>query len=421
MKTVIKISLCLLFVKQFCFAQWVQTNGPSGTDFTSIYDLAFSDNNVFAATSDTGVFRTTDNGNNWTPVNNGLPTTTYIQSINILGTDVFVTTGVGVFLSTDFGASWNPRNNGLPSTPIVCFVASGGNILIGTQGYGIYVSSNYGINWNASNNGLPVGSAISALTSSGSLLFACVWGIGVFISTDNGSNWIQRSSGLTNSYILCFAVCSSDVYAGTQGGVFLTTNNGDEWVQVNNGLTTTYILSFAVSGSNVMAGTFGGGVFITQDKGANWNAFNDGLIYSIIFSMTASDEYAFSGIAVNGGVWRRPLSDISDVIDESFPFEFKLKQNYPNPFNPSTVIGYQIPVSSNVTLKIYDVLGNEVATLVDEYKPAGKYEIEFNSHSGKGRNLTSGVFFYQLLVSALQSKDGKTEEFIQTKKMILMK
>ena len=79
-----------------------------------------------------------------------------------------------------------------------------------------------------------------------------------------------------------------------------------------------------------------------------------------------------------------------------------------------------MPVGSWQTLKIYDVLGNEVATLVDEYKPAGSYEVEFNSSSGI-RDLASGIYFYQLLVSALQSKDGKAENYIETKKMILLK
>jgi len=85
---------------------------------------------------------------------------------------------------------------------------------------------------------------------------------------------------------------------------------------------------------------------------------------------------------------------------------YSLEQNYPNPFNPSTVISYQLPVSSDVTLKIYDILGNEIRTLVAEYKPAGKYEMEFNAKA-----LPSGVYFYQL----------KAGEFISTKKMILLK
>jgi hypothetical protein len=102
------------------------------------------------------------------------------------------------------------------------------------------------------------------------------------------------------------------------------------------------------------------------------------------------------------------------------PEDFTLSQNYPNPFNPSTKISWQSPVGIWQTIKIYDVLGNEVATLVDEYKPAGKYEVEFNSLTGI-RDLASGIYFYQLLVSALQSKDGRAENYIETKKMILLK
>lgn len=93
-------------------------------------------------------------------------------------------------------------------------------------------------------------------------------------------------------------------------------------------------------------------------------------------------------------------------IEVVTPLEFSLEYNYPNPFNTSTVIYYQLSLSSNVSLKVFDVLGNEVATMVDEYKPAGRYEIEFN-----GSFLTSGVYFYQL----------RAGDFIQTKKMILLK
>ena len=81
-------------------------------------------------------------------------------------------------------------------------------------------------------------------------------------------------------------------------------------------------------------------------------------------------------------------------------------QNYPNPFNPTTKISYQLPVGSWQTLKVYDMLGNEVASLVDEYKPAGKFKIEFRASS-----LPSGVYFYRLSAG----------DHIETKKMILLK
>jgi hypothetical protein len=86
--------------------------------------------------------------------------------------------------------------------------------------------------------------------------------------------------------------------------------------------------------------------------------------------------------------------------------EYQLDQNYPNPFNPSTRISWQSPVGSHQTFKVYDVLGNEVAALVDEYKPSGRYEIEFN-----GSNLASGIYLYKLQAGS----------FVETKKMILLK
>ena len=111
------------------------------------------------------------------------------------------------------------------------------------------------------------------------------------------------------------------------------------------------------------------------------------------------------------------ILSLTNVEDNKVnPEEFTLYQNFPNPFNPSTKIKFTIPSNvkretSNVSLKVYDVLGNEVAVLVDEEKPAGIYEVEFDSHSGEVQNLTCGVYIYQLTAG----------NFSQTKKMILLK
>lgn len=109
--------------------------------------------------------------------------------------------------------------------------------------------------------------------------------------------------------------------------------------------------------------------------------------------------------------------------EENLPEGFVLYQNYPNPFNPSTNIGYRIYDFGFVSLKVYDVLGNEVATLVNEYKSAGSYEVEFNASSGSSfrlvRNLSSGIYLYQLRIVGLGTSSGQA--FIQTKKMILLR
>jgi len=114
---------------------------------------------------------------------------------------------------------------------------------------------------------------------------------------------------------------------------------------------------------------------------------------------------------------------VQDFYDSNFPVfvpnitdnilikEFQLSQNYPNPFNPTTSLQYTIGSRQFVTLKVYDLLGREVATLVNEEKPAGTYEVIFDSHSGEVRNLPSGIYFYQL----------KAGGYSETKKMILMK
>ena len=108
---------------------------------------------------------------------------------------------------------------------------------------------------------------------------------------------------------------------------------------------------------------------------------------------------------------RRQLYPVGAVLNESIIDGYVLEQNYPNPFNPSTKIKFEIPVQARndnvlVTLKVYDVLGNEIATLVNEVKPAGEYEIEFN-----GSNFSTGIYFYKIT----------TGDFSQTRKMVLIK
>ena len=108
-----------------------------------------------------------------------------------------------------------------------------------------------------------------------------------------------------------------------------------------------------------------------------------------------------------GNTWFEIDLGLTNIEDENpLVKSYRLSQNYPNPFNPSTKISWQSPVAGHQTLKVYDVLGNEVATFVNEYKPAGSYEVDFNASS-----LSSGIYFYKLSAGA----------FVQTKKMILIK
>jgi hypothetical protein len=135
------------------------------------------------------------------------------------------------------------------------------------------------------------------------------------------------------------------------------------------------------------------------------------------------DDDIIAGAGILGDLfwWENKTINTSLEDEELMPFNYRLEQNFPNPFNPSTTIKYQIPKLSFTTLKVYDVLGNEIKTLVSEEKPAGVYTVEFD-----GTALTSGIYFYRLqFYTAISGEDspstGSGEGIIETKKMICIK
>ena len=164
------------------------------------------------------------------------------------------------------------------------------------------------------------------------------------------------------------------------------------------------------------------------EAGRGWESI--GFVYG---NGTTSEpkSYSFTDDGVASGNYQYRLMQIdfdgsfkySDVIEVEVkaPAEFSLEQNYPNPFNPSTTIRYQIPERSFVTLVIYDILGNEIARLVNEEKPAGIYNVEFTINN---LQLSSGVYFYQLKASdpSTSSHNGQAGQvYIETNKMLLIK
>ena len=346
-------------------AQWVQTNGPYSGSVYSLLSFAVSGTNLFAGTDGGGgVFLSTNNGTSWTTVNTGL-TNTAVQSLAVSGTNLFAGTyGGGVFLSTNNGTTWTAVNIGLTNTLVLSLAVSGTNLFAGTNG-GVFLSTNNGISWTA--NGL-TNTSVRSLAVSGANLFAGTWGGGVFLSTNNGTTWTAVNSGLTYTDVPSLVVSGTNLFAGPNGGgVFLSTNNGTSWTAVNSGLTDTWVRSLAVSGMNLFAGTS------------------------------------------SGGVWRRPLSEIVtsvQILPNELPTHFNLDQNYPNPFNPATTISFGLPSKSFVSLKVFDALGREIATVVSEELFAGNYSKNWNAYG-----MPSGVYFYRM----------QSGSFAETKKLVLLR
>ena len=167
------------------------------------------------------------------------------------------------------------------------------------------------------------------------------------------------------------------------------------------------------------AGTVGYWVYTSIDNGENWQLVKSGMGEDkyVLSLLTNSTGYLFAGMDYYG-LYKSVNKVVTDVEDiNEIPMEFSLEQNFPNPFNPSTKIRFAIPTvethrdaSLLTTLRVYDILGNEVAPLVNEYRSAGSYEVEFQSSVG-GHQLANGVYFYSL----------RADNYIQTKKMILLK
>ncbi len=268
----------------------------------------------------------------------------------------------------------------------------------------------------------PSDPGINAFTVSDSNIFASSDMLrGVYLSSDNGDNWIPVSNGLPdNPPTQCLTNIGSNIFVGTSYyGIFRSLNNGLNWIEINTGLTSSSVNCLYAYDSNLYAGTYGSGVFLSNNNGTNWSPVNSGLEYQIILSLVVKDSVLFAA-TLGGGVWMSPLSelvtDVTDNANNKIPSSFILEQNYPNPFNPTTTIKYSIPQSGFVTIKVFNLLGQEVATLVSKEQRAGEYSIEFSAKGGSASggnasNLASGIYMYRL----------QAGNYSLTRKMILLK
>jgi photosystem II stability/assembly factor-like uncharacterized protein len=267
---------------------------------------------------------------------------------------------------------------------------------------GIFRSGNNGDNWTKVNDSL----SILTINSNGDI-FACDGLSNLYRSTDNGDNWTTIGSGLTDIIILHLITYSiGNVLAETNYGIFRSSDNGDNWTKINS---LTDFTAFVVNSKGIIYGaTFDNGIFKSSDNGDNWTAINSGLTNLDVYCLAVNtDGYLFAGCLIYGGVFRSIQSTTSlNDKDNRTPSKFSLSQNYPNPFNPTTNFEFRIANFGFISLKVYDILGNEVETIVNEELPAGNYKYQWNASE-----LASGVYFYQL-------KAGK---LIDTKKLILMK
>jgi hypothetical protein len=218
----------------------------------------------------------------------------------------------------------------------------------------------------------------------------------VYIATpDGGSSWFDGY--LDNNYTNNTA-SKADVIAikGVDGqfkfGWINTDAPNPEFLYNSGTLNSGGSMNFTETYSMSGAGIYPDGIYGGR---AGYRLGSDGC-FAVFAGQNGFNAYGISGCT----------NPVSVENHEPLPIEYSLTQNYPNPFNPTTIINYSIPAFSNVVIKIYDVLGKEVATLVNEEKPAGSYKVQFDAS-----NLSSGVYLYKL----------QSGSFVETKKMTVIK
>ena len=416
------------------------------------------------------VLHTIDGGNNWIVQN--VATTGLLYGVHMIDNNTATAVGIkGIIIrTTNGGQNWVTQSNSpfTHSYRSVYFADENNGVVVGFIVNGIiFRTTNGGQDWiNQTHETYPKLHDVFLLDS----LRGIIVGENgtILMTTDGGTTWIHQVTSITeNLYEIFFTDVVNGWIVGSGGTILRTTDGGINWLNQSSGIST-FIFSVhftdsltgnAVGGYGTILRTIAGGIPVTLNSitanildnnvQLNWTTAtetnNSGfeiLRYTPMTligndigfvpgfgTTTEPKSYSFIDEDVTRGIYKYRLKQID--FDGSFeysseievevdftPKEFVLYQNYPNPFNPNTIISWQSPVSSHQTLKIYDVLGNEVVTLVDEYRPAGKYELEFNPETSINYP-ASGVYFYQLKVTEPESSSG--QGFISIKKMILLR
>jgi len=411
-------AICFLFILRCAgYGQWQKLNLPS---VAKVNALVISDSNIFAGTDGDGIFLSTDNGDNWRSANAGLESST-IHAIFINGTRIFAGTDAGASISMNNGITWSTIDSGLSGKGVWSFASSGINpgdsVLLAGTWSGIYSSSNDGTTWEATSVSSTI-MPVHTVVAHGSVVLAATLADEIFYSQDNGFFWIDTCIQYKNPYsgikalipIYSIAAIDTNFIAGADSGSVYYASVWEQPSFISNRSVPAGndpILCFAIHNGVLYAGNSVGDIYSSSFGGTYWiPAYHFTPAIHGIYSIALNDIYIFAG--TESGVWRLRYAGTDayrDVYQEA-PTGFALRQNYPNPLNPSTNIEYRIANLGFVSLRVFDVLGREVAALVNEIKYAGTYSVKFD-----GSNLPGGTYFYRL----------RCGPFVATKKLLLLK
>jgi photosystem II stability/assembly factor-like uncharacterized protein len=405
MKRISLMLIAAVMLASSLSAQWKKVYG--GTTNSFIINEIIQHNNYFFASTNGPLLRSSDKGETWEVLSTFFSPIHFNLSIETDGSRLYLGLNTGnrptILYSDDNGATWIPSNITHPQISKIKVVNS--NLVYAYSNFQMFFkSTDRGETWTEWIN-LPFNVTYTMFVSSTGRLF-----INNYYSDDNGETWTKNSlNGMVNGY----SENELGLWAGTDRILF-SGDNGITWQEKKYGNTTSVI----GAGNNVFRGTFG--FEYSTDGGKSFVEYNEGIEkVTQIISMAYDGEIILIGL--NGpGIYKIDASKLGITTSvekhKEISKDFQLMQNYPNPFNPETIINYKLSAVNSVDLRVYDILGKEVAILVNEVQQPGMYNVKFTirqlTHNrDKNSSLSTGIYFYKL----------QAGDFVQTKKMMFIK
>ncbi len=372
-----------------------------------VWSLTFTDDGgLLVGTMGGMIYKSAPGGIEFTRINENM-NVGFIWSLLVLNGDYYAGTEKGLWEYD--GLTWTQV--GLTGLDVRSLASADGKLFAAVWGQGIYVSEDNGSTWSLIESDVITNKAIQdiAVRADGNLqIYAATLGSGVYYSPDGGGSW----STLNVGYNFIWSIASTSegtLFAGTYGdGLYKSDDGGSIWNKVIE-VTAGYVYDINIdSEDNVYISTLFGGVYVSTNAGDSFS--NDGLggygVSSILASSNSESRTIYAGTS-SGSIYRKISENgVTSINDEETPKEYKLAQNYPNPFNPSTTIQFAVPEAGEYKVVVYNILGQQVAELLNNYLQPGEYNVQFNTN-----NLSSGIYIYRL----------RGNKVNYTKKMILMK
>jgi photosystem II stability/assembly factor-like uncharacterized protein len=389
------------------------------------------------------ILKTTDGGNNWMNLTSDSLFPVLIFALSFLNANTGFVSGYSnnIYKTTNGGLNWSytiAPTFGNSRYKAIQFLDENTGYIGGRYGMGAK-TTNGGITWDTLNFAYRQIYSIfffDAYTGFMGDSFSAI-----YKTTNGGTNWsttfLRDTSSSASTYMITHidflnemtGYVAGATSSNSKGAIFKTTNQGNNWINIFYQDNLELYGIDLVNDTTIVAAGYEGKILKTSNGGNTWSITQvpnvNWTLYSIQFinentGFTSGYGHVFK--TTNGGTFINTLSN-------ELPKQFELYQNYPNPFNPKTKIRFEITTLLNppfnklgngglVKLIIYDVLGREVATLVNERLKAGTYEVEFDAYHGGSLTLPSGVYFYTLIT---MPEGRQVESFKETKKMILMK